>query len=113
MQHFTTLGNAAYRFFKTFRANPGWAKCVARDRGGWEILVGVGLIFISWEILVLGLSHHLMTTRNSTISEPYMHLTIAKAYIARQIAPWRKRHIWVWSVSDISFRIRVRAALLC
>ena len=28
-----------------------------------------------------------------------MHLTIAKAYIARQIAPRRKRHIWVWSVS--------------
>ena len=43
-----------------------------------------------------------MTTPNSTISEPYKHLTIAKAYIARQIAPWRKRHIWVWSVSDVS-----------
>ena len=28
MQHFTTLGNAAYKFFKTFRANPAWAKCV-------------------------------------------------------------------------------------
>ena len=37
-----------------------------------------------------------------TISEPYKHLTIAKAYIARQIAPWRKRHIWVWSLSDVS-----------
>ena len=35
------------------------------------------------------LSHHLMTTPNSTISEPYKHLTIAKAYIAGQIAPWR------------------------
>ena len=34
MQHFTTLGNAAYKFFKTFRANPTWAKCVGRDRGG-------------------------------------------------------------------------------
>ena len=34
MQHFTTLGNAAYKFFKTFRANPAWAKCVGRDRGG-------------------------------------------------------------------------------
>ena len=67
----------------------------------------------SWEILVLGLSHHLMTTPNSTISEPYKHLTIAKVYIARQIAPWRKRHIWVWSVSDVSSGIRVRAALPC
>ena len=36
----------------------------------------------------MGLSHHLMTTPNSTISEPHKHLTIAKAYIARQIAPW-------------------------
>ena len=27
MQHFTTLGNAAYKFFKTFRANPAWAVC--------------------------------------------------------------------------------------
>ena len=34
MQHFTTLGNAAYTFFKTFRTNPAWAKCVGRDRGG-------------------------------------------------------------------------------
>ena len=34
MQHFTTLGNAAYKFFKTFRANPVWAKCVGPDRGG-------------------------------------------------------------------------------
>ena len=33
MQHFSTLGNAAYKFFKTFRANPAWAKCVGRDRG--------------------------------------------------------------------------------
>ena len=31
MQHFSTLGNAAYKFFKTFRANPAWAKCVGRD----------------------------------------------------------------------------------
>ena len=45
-----------------------------------------------------------MTTLNSTVSEPYKHLTIAKAYIARQIAPWRKRHVWVWSVSDVSSR---------
>ena len=36
MQHFGTLGNAAYKFFKTFRANPAWAKCVSRDRGGVE-----------------------------------------------------------------------------
>ena len=35
MQHFTTLGNAAYKFFKTFRANPAWAKSVSRDRRGW------------------------------------------------------------------------------
>ena len=35
MQHFSTLGNAAYKFFKTFRANPAWAECVSRDRGGW------------------------------------------------------------------------------
>ena len=34
MQHFTTLGNAAYKFFKTFRANRAWAKCVDRDRRG-------------------------------------------------------------------------------
>ena len=34
MQHFTTLGDAAYKFFKTFRANPAWAKCVGRDRRG-------------------------------------------------------------------------------
>ena len=33
MQNFTTLGNAAYKFFKTFRANPAWAMCVCRDRG--------------------------------------------------------------------------------
>ena len=112
MQHFTTLGNADYRFFKTFRANPAWAKCVGLDRGGGGN-ISWGWTNISWEILVLGLSHHLMTTRNSTISEPYMHLTITKAYIARQIAPWRKRHILVWSVSDISSRIRVRAALPC
>ena len=35
MQHFSTPVNAAYKFFKTFRANPAWAKCVGRDRGGW------------------------------------------------------------------------------
>ena len=64
-------------------------------------------------LFVLGLSHHLMTTPNSTISEPHKHLTIAKAYIAWQIAPWWKRHIWVWSVSDVSSRIRVQAALPC
>ena len=34
MQHFSTLGNAAYKFFKTFRANPASAECVCRDRGG-------------------------------------------------------------------------------
>ena len=34
MQHFSTLGNAAYKYFKTFRANPAWAKCVSRHRGG-------------------------------------------------------------------------------
>ena len=33
MQHFPTLGNVAYKFFKTFCANPAWAKCVGRDRG--------------------------------------------------------------------------------
>ena len=33
MQHFSTHGNAAYKFFKTFRANPAWAQCVSRDRG--------------------------------------------------------------------------------
>ena len=36
MQHFSTLGNAAYKFFKTFRANPAWAECVSRDRGWGE-----------------------------------------------------------------------------
>ena len=34
MQHFTTLVNAAPKFFKTFRANPARAKCVGRDRMG-------------------------------------------------------------------------------
>ena len=34
MQHFTPLENAAYKFFKTFRATPAWAKCVGRDGGG-------------------------------------------------------------------------------
>ena len=33
MQHFRTLGNAAYKFFKTFRTNPAWAECVSHDRG--------------------------------------------------------------------------------
>ena len=33
MKHFSTRGNAAYKFFKTFRANPAWAECVSRDRG--------------------------------------------------------------------------------
>ena len=33
MQHFTTRGNAACNFFKTFHANPAWAMCVGRDRG--------------------------------------------------------------------------------
>ena len=38
MQHFSTLGNAAYKFFKTFRANPAWAECVSRDRGGVKFI---------------------------------------------------------------------------
>ena len=42
MQHFTTLGNAAYKFFKTFCANPGWAKYVGRDRGGLNIFAKIG-----------------------------------------------------------------------
>ena len=33
MQHFSTLGNAAYKFFKTFHGKPAWAECVSRDRG--------------------------------------------------------------------------------
>ena len=33
MQHFTTLGNAAYKFFKTFRANPAWASVSAMTGG--------------------------------------------------------------------------------
>ena len=41
MQHFTTLGNAAYKFFKTFRANPAWAKCVGRDGGGLNIFAKI------------------------------------------------------------------------
>ena len=52
-----------------------------------------------------------MTTPNSTISEPYKHLRIANAFMVRQITPWRKRRLWVWSVSDASSRIRVWAAL--
>ena len=42
MQHFTTLGNAAYKFFKTFRANPAWAKCVAVTGGGLNIFAKIG-----------------------------------------------------------------------
>ena len=42
------------------------------------------------EILVVGVSHFLMTTPNSTTSEPYKHLRIVKAFMVRQIAPWRK-----------------------
>ena len=49
-----------------------------------------------------------MTTPNSTISEPYKHLRVAKPFIVWQIAPCQKRRFWVWSVSDISSRIRVR-----
>ena len=41
MQHFSTLGNAAYKFFKTFRANPAWAECVSRDRGGLNIFAKI------------------------------------------------------------------------
>ena len=52
-----------------------------------------------------------MTTPNSTISEPYKHLKIVKAFMVRQIAQWRKRRFWVWSVSDFSSRIRIQAAL--
>ena len=41
MQHFSTLGNAAYKFFKTFRANPAWAECVSRDRGRLNIFAKI------------------------------------------------------------------------
>ena len=41
MQHFSTLGNAAYKFFKTFRANPAWAECVSRDRGELNIFAKI------------------------------------------------------------------------
>ena len=101
MQHFTTLGNAAYKFFKTFRANPAWAKCVGRDRG---------VEYFHKDRQHTAHVHNLVPTE---ICEPYKHLTIAKAYIARQIAPWQKRHIWVWSVSDVLSRIQVWAALPC
>ena len=47
-----------------------------------------------------------MTTPNSTLSEPYKHLRIAKAFMVRQIAPWQKRRFWCGRS-----RIRVRAAL--
>ena len=89
MQHFTTLGNAAYKFFKTFRANPrgqsvsavtGRIEYFRKDRQHTctisfpERLCARSqrdcvLRTFSWEILVVGLSHHLMTTPNSTISE--------------------------------------------
>ena len=49
MQHFTTLGNAAYKFFKTFRANPAWAKCVGRDRGGLNIFAKIDSRQSLWE----------------------------------------------------------------
>ena len=45
---------------------------------------------------MVGVSHFLMTTHNSTISEPYKHFRMAKAFMVRQIAPCRKRHFWVW-----------------
>jgi hypothetical protein len=67
----------------------------------------------SCEILVLGTSHLPMTTPKSTISEPYKHLRIAKAFMVWWIAVWRKHSFWVWSVSDVSPRIGVRAALPC
>ena len=35
MQHFSTLGNAAYKFFKTFRANLAW-QSVSAVTGGVE-----------------------------------------------------------------------------
>ena len=34
---------------------------------------------------------------NITISEPYKHLRIAKAFMVRQIIPLQKRRFWVWS----------------
>ena len=50
MQHFTTLRNAAYKFFKTFRANPAWAKCVGRDRGGGlNIFAKIDITQSLWE----------------------------------------------------------------
>ena len=61
--------------------------------------------------LMVRVSHFLMTIPNSTISEPCKHLRIAKAFIIRQIAPWRKRCFGVWSVSDVSSRILVHSAL--
>ena len=48
-----------------------------------------------------------MTTPNSTTSEPYKHLRIAKSIMVRQIAAWQKRRFWVWSISDVLSRIRV------
>ena len=57
-------------------------------------------------MLVARVSHFLMTTPNSTISEPFKLLRIAKAFMVWQIAPWRKRRFWVWLASDVSSRIR-------
>ena len=42
MQHFTTLGNAAYKFFKTFRANPA-GQSVSAMTGGLNIFVKIRL----------------------------------------------------------------------
>jgi hypothetical protein len=59
----------------------------------------------SCEISVLGISHLPMTTPKSTISEPYKHLRIAKAFMVWPVdSTWRKRRFWVWSVSDVSNR---------
>ena len=45
MQHFTTFGNAAYKFFKTFRANPVWARCA--DLAKYVHLPEVGTFQVS------------------------------------------------------------------
>ena len=51
-----------------------------------------------------------MTIPNSTISEPYKHLRIAKPFMVRQIAPYRKRRFWCgrFRTFRTGFRFRQR-----
>lgn len=65
------------------------------------------------KISVLGISPLTMTTPESTISEKCKHLSMAKAFMVRQITLFRKHCFWVRSVLDVLDCIMVGAALPC